>query len=80
LDEVDSGRSNGRELSTEGTEGHGKRGRMMSIGHVNPELATRLPLQRIAEICERYGVSEHSVYGPILERDVQEDVEILFLA
>ena len=34
----------------------------MSIGHVNPELATKLPLERIAEICQRYGVSELSVY------------------
>jgi uncharacterized protein len=52
---------------------------MMSIGPVNPELATKLPLQRIAEICQRYGVSELSVYGPILESDVQENVEVLFL-
>jgi hypothetical protein len=51
----------------------------MSIGHVNPALAARLPLERIAEICQRYGVSELSAYGPILEGDVQEDVEVPFL-
>ncbi len=51
----------------------------MSIGQVNPELATRLPLDRIAEICNRYGVSELSVYGPIVESDVEQDVEVPFL-
>ena len=51
----------------------------MSIGQVNPELATRLPLERIAEICQRYGVSELSVYGPILDGDVQDDVDVQFL-
>jgi predicted nucleotidyltransferase len=51
----------------------------MSIGHVNPELATKLPLERIGEICQRYGVSELSVYGPILEKDFREDAEVRFL-
>jgi predicted nucleotidyltransferase len=51
----------------------------MSVGHVNHELASRLPLERIAEICQRYGVSELSVYGPILEGDIEQDVEVQFL-
>jgi hypothetical protein len=56
-----------------------KRSLVMNIGHVNPELAARLPLPRITEICQRYGVSELSVYGPILESDVQKDVLVEFL-
>jgi predicted nucleotidyltransferase len=51
----------------------------MSIGHVNRDLDTRLPLDRIAEICQRYGVSELSVYGPKSEGDTQPEGEILFL-
>jgi predicted nucleotidyltransferase len=51
----------------------------MSSGHVNPELATRLPLERIGEICQRYGISELSVYGLNLEGDVHHYAEELFL-
>jgi hypothetical protein len=51
----------------------------MSIGDVNPELATRLPLDRIAEICRRHGVSELSVYGLKPEGAGRTDDETLFL-
>jgi uncharacterized protein len=51
----------------------------MSIGHVNPELATRLPLERIAEICQRYGVSELSVYGLGTEDDAKRAEDAPFL-
>jgi predicted nucleotidyltransferase len=51
----------------------------MSIGQLDPKLAMRLPLDRIAEICPRYGVSELSVYGPILERDLLPEDEVEFL-
>lgn len=51
----------------------------MSIGQVNPELAKRLPLDRITEICQRYGVSEFSVYGLGGEADVECEEEVLFL-
>jgi hypothetical protein len=51
----------------------------MSIGHVNPALAGRLPLERIAEICQRYGVSELSVYGLGPEGDAKRAEEPLFL-
>jgi len=51
----------------------------MSIGHVNHALATKLPLERIAEICERYGVSELCVYGLGVEGDAKRAEEPLFL-
>jgi len=51
----------------------------MSIGHVNPALASRLPLDRIAELCQRYGVSELSVYGLGPEGDAKHAEEPLFL-
>ena len=51
----------------------------MSIGHVNPALATRLPLERIAELCQRYGVSQLSVYGLGPEEDSKREEEPLFL-
>jgi uncharacterized protein len=51
----------------------------MSIARENPALTARLPLERIAEICQRHGVSELSVYGSIVEGEVQEDAEVRFL-
>jgi hypothetical protein len=45
----------------------------MSTGLVNPELATTLPLDRIAEICRRHGVSELSVFGLKCEQDAKPD-------
>jgi hypothetical protein len=51
----------------------------MSIGYVNPELARRLPLERIAEICRRYGVSELSVCGLAGESDMRGEEEVVFL-
>jgi predicted nucleotidyltransferase len=51
----------------------------MGIGHVNPALAARLPLERIAELCQRYGVSELSVYGLGSEGDAKRAEEALFL-
>jgi predicted nucleotidyltransferase len=51
----------------------------MSSGPVNPALATRLPLDRIADICRRYGVPELSVYGPGAEEDTGSEGEVLFL-
>jgi hypothetical protein len=51
----------------------------MSIGHDHSELATKLPLERIYELCRRHGVSELSVCG--LDREEQPGAveEILFL-
>lgn len=51
----------------------------MSICQIDPELASRLPLDRIAECCHRYGVSELSVCCQIQEGDVGEEDEPLFL-
>jgi uncharacterized protein len=51
----------------------------MSIGHVNQELATKLPLDRIAEFCQRYGVSALSVCGLKNEGDAGLDEDALFL-
>ena len=51
----------------------------MTIGHVNPELAMKLPLDRIAEICQRYGVLEREVHGLGSETDGGPDEETLFL-
>ncbi len=51
----------------------------MSIGHVNPELAEKLPLDRIAEICQRYGVSELAVHGLGAAVDGGSEKETLFL-
>jgi predicted nucleotidyltransferase len=51
----------------------------MSIGHVNPALAARLPLEQIAEICQRYGVSQLSVYGLGPEERSKREEEPLFL-
>src|SRR5207245_10908708 len=50
-----------------------------SIGHDHPELATKLPLERIYELCQRYGVSELSVCG--VDREEQPEIgdEVLFL-
>ena len=50
----------------------------MTIGHVNPELAMKLPLDRIAEICRRYGVLELAVHGLGSETDGGPDEETLF--
>ena len=52
----------------------------MSIGHVNPDLAAKLPLERIAEICQKHGVSELSVYRLIAEEGAEPDEGPLFLA
>jgi predicted nucleotidyltransferase len=53
----------------------------MSIGNDKTELATKLPLDRIAEICRQYGVSELSVYGLAGDGEggPQREEEILFL-
>ena len=51
----------------------------MSIGHIDSELATRVPLDRIGEACRRWGVSQLWVHGPILEKDPGPDDEIEFL-
>jgi predicted nucleotidyltransferase len=51
----------------------------MSIGRVNLEMAARLPLDRIAEICQRYSVSELAVHGLGDEGDANGEHEILFL-
>ena len=52
----------------------------MNIGHVVSALGRRSPhCQGSPGICQRYGVSELSVYGLILESDVQRDIEVLFL-
>ena len=51
----------------------------MSIGKDSTDLATALPLDRIAEICQRHGVSELSVYGLGGEGDFHREGEVLFL-
>ena len=51
----------------------------MSIGKDKLDLATRLPLDQIAEICERFGVSVLSVYGLGVEASPQDEEEVLFL-
>jgi uncharacterized protein len=51
----------------------------VSIGKSNSDLATKLPLDQIAEICERFGVSELSVFGLGGEADAPSENEILFL-
>ncbi len=51
----------------------------MSVGKDKTELATRLPLDRIAEICRRHSVSELSVYGLGGEGDSESGQELLFL-
>ena len=51
----------------------------MIIGKRNADLATKLPLDRIAEICNRFGVSELSVFGLGGEADAQSEDEVLFL-
>jgi hypothetical protein len=53
---------------------------MMSIGNVDSQLARMLPLDRIAEICRKYGVSQLSVFGLSSEREAASDEEVLFLA
>ena len=51
----------------------------MSVGQIDAGLAGHLPLESIAVACERLGVSQLRVYGPILQRDPtpEEDVEFL---
>ena len=51
----------------------------MSIGHVNPELAKKLPLDRIAELCRKYHVVELSVFGSLLRDDFGPESDIDFL-
>jgi predicted nucleotidyltransferase len=51
---------------------------MMSNGHVNPELA-KLPLDRIADICQRYGVSTLAVHGLWREANGGREEETIFL-
>src|SRR5262249_22258168 len=52
---------------------------VVSISPSDPDLASRLPLDRIHEICQRHGVSQLSVTGTILEGDARRDDELLFL-
>jgi predicted nucleotidyltransferase len=67
-------------LSRESTGCSSPRGRQtMSIGHIDSELATRVPLDRIGEACRRFGVSQLWVHGPILERDPGPTGEVEFL-
>jgi predicted nucleotidyltransferase len=51
----------------------------MSIGHIDRDLVTRIPLDRVANACGRCGVAQLWIHGPILERDPtsEEDVEFL---
>jgi len=51
----------------------------MSITPSVPELATRLPLERIGEACRRHGVAQLWVHGPILDHDPGPEEEIEFL-
>jgi hypothetical protein len=51
----------------------------MSIVPDRPELATKLPLERIDELCQKHGVSELSVSGVDREERPGADDETLFL-
>lgn len=51
----------------------------MSIGHIDQDLAAKLPLDHIAEICHRYGVSELLVHGLEPGGIIQPNQEILFV-
>jgi predicted nucleotidyltransferase len=51
----------------------------MSISASQTDLATKLPLDRIAEACRRHGVSQLWVHGPILEGDSASGGEVEFL-
>ena len=51
----------------------------MSISPSDPDLATRLPLARIHELCQKHGVSQLFVHGPIVEGGEREDDDVLFL-
>jgi predicted nucleotidyltransferase len=53
----------------------------MSIGHVNPELAKKLPLDRIAELCRKYYVVELSIFGSFLRDDFgpESDIDLLVI-
>jgi len=52
---------------------------IMSTAHDHPELATKLPLERIYELCQKHGVSELSVCGVDCEERPAADDETLFL-
>lgn len=51
----------------------------MSSSASQADLATRLPLDHIAEACRRLGVSRLWVYGPILEDDSTAGAQVEFL-
>ena len=51
----------------------------MSVGQIDTGLAGRLPLGHIGKICERLGVSQLWVHGPILQRDPSPEEEVEFL-
>jgi predicted nucleotidyltransferase len=52
----------------------------MSIGQIDPGLASKHPLDRIAALCRAYGVEELSVFGSFLRDDFGPDSDIDLLA
>jgi hypothetical protein len=51
----------------------------MSVNASQTDLAMKLPLDRIADVCRRLGVSRLWVHGPILESPPGLEVEVEFL-
>ena len=51
----------------------------MSIGQLDHDVAARVPIERVRETCERFGVSRLWLHGPILERVPGPEEEIEFL-
>jgi predicted nucleotidyltransferase len=51
----------------------------MSVGQLDAGLLGRLPLESIAQVCERFGVSQLWILGSILERDPSPGEEVQFL-
>ena len=52
---------------------------MASIGNVDRQLAEKLPLDQIAEICRKHDVSQLSVFGLQPEQHAIDEEQVLFL-
>lgn len=51
----------------------------MSISPSNPDLTIPLPLDRIRELCQKHGVSQLFVQGPVDEDQSRQGDELRFL-
>ena len=51
----------------------------MSIGHIVPEVVSRLPMDRIAEFCRRHHIARFSLFGSVLREDFrpESDIDVL---